>query len=112
MSGMRKVFTLATAVLGAGLAVAGTAQADPADPTQFSDVTATFVSGLDPAALNAARDGKNVIVSPYGTTRTIACRGNGAEVPLYDCMQEDDLGWITLQKNDLPGIGPAWVYIP
>jgi hypothetical protein len=30
---------------------------------------------------------------------------------VYDCMQEDALGWITLNKTDTP-IGPTWLYLP
>lgn len=114
LSKTRRTTALAAATLGAGacLALAGPAAADETDPAEFADHTATFVSGTDPAALQAQAEGKNVIVSPYGTANTIACRGNGTTVPLYDCMQEDDLGWITLQKVDLPAIGPAWVYLP
>ncbi|MFC8047199.1 hypothetical protein [Nocardia sp. NPDC057353] len=105
---------VAAAAIGAGacLALAAPASADDVDPARFGDYTHTFVSGTDPAALQAAQQGKNVIVSPYGTANTIACKGNGTSVPLYECLQEDDLGWITLQKVDLPGIGPAWVYFP
>ncbi|MEU2255506.1 hypothetical protein [Nocardia xishanensis] len=110
---MKKALTLATLVIGATMAMAGGAHAEPdADPTKFSDFTATFVPATDPSAVNAAKEGKNVVMSPYGTSHTIACRGNGTTVPIYDCMQEDDLGWITLRKTDVPAIGPTWVYLP
>ncbi|MBF6071089.1 hypothetical protein IU488_19085 [Nocardia farcinica] len=110
---MKKALTVASLLIGAALAGTGLAHAEPAaDPTQFSDVTATFVAATDPAALTAKADGKNVVMSPYGVSRTIACRGNGTTVPLYDCMQEDDLGWITLRRTDVPGIGPTWIYLP
>ncbi|MEV0356666.1 hypothetical protein AB0H71_11435 [Nocardia sp. NPDC050697] len=106
---------VAAAAIGAGacLALAAPASADDVDPAKFGDYTHTFVNGTNPAAAaRAAQDGKNIVVSPYGTSHTIACKGNGTTVPLYECLQEDDLGWITLQKLDLPGLGPAWVYIP
>ncbi|MBH0778320.1 hypothetical protein [Nocardia bovistercoris] len=110
---MKKAFTLAAIALGSTFALTGVAHAEPnGDPAKYADFTATFVSGLDPSALNAKAQGKNVIVSPYGVNHTIACRGNGADVPIYACMQEDDLGWITLQLVDVPGIGPAWTYFP
>lgn len=49
-------------------------------------------------------------MSPYGVTRTIACRGTSA-ADVYDCMQEDALGWISLRKTDTP-VGPTWLYLP
>ena len=112
LSMMRKTFTTAVLAAGATLALAPAAHADDVDPAKFAERTVEFVNYADPAVLNAAAEGKQVIVSPYGTAHTIACRGNGTSVPLYDCMQQDDLGWITLRRMDLPGIGPAWVYVP
>ncbi|MGW4121484.1 hypothetical protein [Nocardia sp. NPDC004711] len=105
--------TLAVTALAAGavLAIAPQAFADNADPNAYSDRTADFVAYNDPAALGAKDAGKQIIVSPYGTSHTIACKGNGADVPWYGCMQQDNpgLGWIILDKQDLPGLGPAWV---
>lgn len=110
---MRKALTVVTLAAGAVLAATGGAHAEPAaDPTQYSDVTATFVDALGPDALEAKAQGKNTILSPYGVSRTIACRGDGAAVPYYDCQQEDDLGWIVLRLTDLPGVGPTWYYMP
>ncbi|MET8654676.1 MULTISPECIES: hypothetical protein [Nocardia] len=110
---MKKALTLVAVALGSTLALAGAAHAEPnGDPAKYADFTANFVSALDPGALNAKDQGKYVIMSPYGTSHTIACRGNGADVPIYDCMQEDDLGWITLRLTDFPGIGPTWTYFP
>ena len=110
---MKKMFTLAAIALGAGVALAGGAHAEPnGDPHKFADFTANFIAATDPGALNAKDQGKYVIMSPYGTNHTIACRGNGADVPIYDCMQEDDLGWISLRVLDVPGIGPTWTYLP
>ncbi|RJO76562.1 hypothetical protein D5S18_09735 [Nocardia panacis] len=106
----KKVLTLATLAVGAALTAPGLAHAEPADTTKFSDRTAEFVNFSDPAAINAQAQGKQLIVSPYGTRNTIACRGDGAAVPLYDCMQEDAFGWITLNKQDTP-LGTAWVHI-
>ncbi|HLS76521.1 MAG TPA: hypothetical protein VK083_07005 [Nocardia sp.] len=110
---MRKVLTITAIAAGAALAAAGAAHAEPAaDPDQYSDVTAAFVDGLGPGALEAGNEGKQLIVSPYGTSRTIACRGDGDTVAYYDCKQEDDLGWIDLRPTEVPGLGPAWVYLP
>jgi hypothetical protein len=48
-------------------------------------------------------------VSPYGTSKPIACHDNTA--PLDDCWQRDDFGWFQLQKQELPQIGIAWVHV-
>ncbi|MEV0297984.1 hypothetical protein [Nocardia sp. NPDC050710] len=110
---MKKALTLATVALGSALALTGVAHAEPnGDPAKYADFTADFVPANDPSALSAKAQGKNLIMSPYGVNRTIACRGNGADVPVYDCMQEDDLGWITLRIIDVPGVGPTWTYLP
>lgn len=110
---MKKAFTLAAIALGSTFALSGVAHAEPnGDPARFAEWTTTFVSATDPGAINAKAEGKNVIMSPYGTAHTIACRGNGAEVPIYDCMQQDDLGWISLRLVDLPAVGPTWTYFP
>ncbi|WP_228823673.1 hypothetical protein [Nocardia blacklockiae] len=105
---------MATAALtvGAALALAPVAQADDAfDPYDYNVQTENFVNYTDPAALSAQQNGKQVIVSPYGTSHTIACRGNGADIPFYDCLQHDDFGWQPLSKTDVPQIGTAWVHI-
>ncbi|WP_239476814.1 hypothetical protein [Nocardia arizonensis] len=110
---MKKALTIAAIVLGSTFALTGVAHAEPnGDPAKFADWTSTFVPATDPGAVNAKAEGKNVIMSPYGVGRTIACRGNGADVPIYDCMQEDDLGWISLRVIDVPGVGPTWTYLP
>ncbi|MFD4430826.1 hypothetical protein [Nocardia sp. NPDC058497] len=104
----KKVLSLATLVIGATLSMTGLANAEPnGDPAAYADFTSSFVNYTDPAALDAAKNGKFIIVSATGTSTTIACRGNAADVPIYDCMQEDAFGWIPLKKIDTP-IGVAW----
>ncbi|MFF2085059.1 hypothetical protein ACFVVM_14890 [Nocardia sp. NPDC058176] len=104
----KKALSVATLVLGATLTMTGLANAEPnGDPAKYADFTASFVDYTDPAALDAAANGKYIIVSTKGTTTTIACRGNGADVEIYDCMQEDEFGWFPLRKIDTP-IGAAW----
>ncbi|WP_280266640.1 hypothetical protein [Nocardia wallacei] len=103
---------MATAVLAAGaaLCLAPAAQADPvANPEIYTLQNENFVVYTDPAALSAQQNGKQVIVSPYGTSRPIACRDN--TTPLDDCWQRDDFGWFPLQKQELPQVGTAWVHI-
>ncbi|MEV6767831.1 hypothetical protein AB0N05_04285 [Nocardia sp. NPDC051030] len=108
---IKKTLTVAALAVGAVLTLAPHALADASDPAKFSDRTADFVNYTDFNSALAAKDsGKLIIVSPYGTSRTIACRGNGADVAWYDCKQQDDLGWINLQQQELPVVGTAWVY--
>lgn len=101
-------------LIGTGVSIgAGSAPAQPATaPHQFSDRTAEFVPLGAPNAL-AARDdgGKKLVLSPHGTRRSIVCRGDGNTVPLYDCSQEDGLGWASLHRTDTP-VGEVWVYFP
>ncbi|MGW4846068.1 hypothetical protein [Nocardia brasiliensis] len=107
----KKVLTMAAVAAGATLCLTGVANAEPnGDPAKYFDVTANFVPANTPEALGAAAAGKSVIMSPYGTARTIACRGTST-ADIYDCLQEDDFGWITLSKVDVPGVGPTWTYL-
>ena len=107
---MRKSVVTAVLAAGAALMLAPAAHADPAaDPAHYSLQNDNFVAYTDPAALSAQQNGKQVIVSPYGTSRPIACRDNTA--PLDDCWQRDDFGWFQLQKQDVPQIGTAWVHL-
>ncbi|MFC6013656.1 hypothetical protein [Nocardia lasii] len=104
----KKALCAATLMIGATVALTGQAAAEPnGDPAKYADFTTSFVNYTDPAALNAATDGKYIIISPQGTSSTIACRGNGTDVEIYDCQQEDAFGWYPLRKIDTP-LGPAW----
>lgn len=107
----RPLFT--AALIGAGVTVgAAGAHAQPAaDPHQFSDHTAEFVPLGAPNALAARDTGKQLVLSPHGTRRSIVCRGDGTTVPLYDCSQEDGLGWALLHRTDTP-VGEVWIYFP
>ncbi len=107
---IKKSLTVAALAAGVVLTLAPHAGADNTDPAKFSDVTANFVPYNDLNVLSAKDSGKLIIVSPYGTSRTIACRGNGQDIAWYDCKQQDDLGWINLAQQDIPGLGPGWVY--
>ncbi|WP_040792751.1 hypothetical protein [Nocardia paucivorans] len=108
---------LAAAVLttaGATLSALPTAAADPeasADPTRFFDRTDEFVPADSPEAGAARAAGRHLIMSPHGTDRKIVCRGNGTTVPLYDCMQEDLLGWTILRRTETP-LGEVWLHLP
>ncbi len=105
---------LCTAVLiAAGLTAASAgAYAQPGpDPHQFSDRSTEFVPLGAPNALAARDTGKQLVLSPHGTRRSIVCRGNGTTVPLYDCSQEDGLGWAPLHRTETP-VGEVWIYFP
>ncbi len=107
----RALFTVVL-IWAAMTAVAAGASAQPAaDPHQFSDRTAEFIPLGAPNALAARDSGKQLVLSPHGTRRSIVCRGNGSTVPLYDCSQEDGLGWAPLHRKDTP-VGEVWIYFP
>lgn len=100
---IKKTFAAAALAAGALLALAPGAGAEL--PPEYSDRTADFVPFDSPAALDAAKNGKLLIISPYGTSRMIACKGEGMDV--YDCAQDDDFGGIWLKPIDTP-LGKAW----
>ncbi|MFI6868012.1 hypothetical protein [Nocardia sp. NPDC050406] len=102
---IKKTIVAVALAAGAALALAPNAGAD-IDPTQWNDQTANFVPYNDPAALDAAKNGKLLIISPHGTSRTIACKGDIA-TGLYECAQDDDFGGIWLKPMDTP-LGKAW----
>lgn len=87
--------TLAAAalVVGTALALAPGASADEADdPYGFNavrDRTDYFVAPLDPGALFGPNSHKLIILSPYGATRKIECRGDGHYVRTHECRQYD-----------------------
>ncbi|MEV3965649.1 hypothetical protein AB0M34_33045 [Nocardia sp. NPDC050193] len=104
--------TAALMIIGlACVAAAGSADALPADPQQFTDRTGEFVPLGDPNALAARDAGRHLVLSPHGTRRSIVCRGDGAAVPFSECAQEDGLGWAPLHRSDTP-MGEVWVYFP
>ncbi|MFC9896726.1 hypothetical protein ACFVMC_23840 [Nocardia sp. NPDC127579] len=106
---MKKALVIAALSLGTIVPLTGAAHAEPnGDPAAYADFTAEFVPVTSQAAFDAAKDGKHVIMSPHGTNRTIACRGNNADVAIYDCKQDDGWGWINLKTMDLPGVGKVW----
>ena len=89
--------TLAAAALAvcATLALAPLASADPVDPNDpygfnaYRDRTNYFVGPLDPGALIGPNTNKPIIISPFGTSRKIECRGDGHYVWIHDCRQYD-----------------------
>ncbi|MGW0176823.1 hypothetical protein ACWDUM_23610 [Rhodococcus sp. NPDC003322] len=109
--------TLATAalVVGTALSLAPGASADAADdPYGFNavrDRTDYFVAPLDPSALFGANTYKPLILSPYGATRKIECRGDGHYVQIHECRQYDANGAphdLRLLANP---IRPLYLYI-
>ena len=107
-----RLATICSIGLVAALAATGPAAAEPAaDPHQFSDRTVEFVPIGHPEAMAAHDAGKQLVLSPYNTRRSIVCRGNGGSVPYYDCAQEDGLGWAPLHRSETP-VGEVWIYFP
>ncbi|RMI30848.1 LSm family protein [Nocardia stercoris] len=114
--------TAAVLASGSALVAMPAAHADDApaaDPTQYSDVTAKFVDFRDAEVTNEmttavtslklqVQQAHPIIVSPYGTTKIIACRGNGADVAYYDCQQHDDFGWFPLHTVNYPVLGTIY----
>lgn len=79
------------AVAAVALPSAPGAAADPlSDLHVFHDRTSDFVAVQDPAAFTVGID-KKLVVSPYGTSRTIECMGDGHYVAEY-CRQFDTGG--------------------
>lgn len=107
----RTVFTAVLIGTGVTVGAAGAHAQPAADPHQFSDHTAEFVPLGAPNALAARDTGKQLVLSPHGTRRSIVCRGDGITVPRYDCSQEDGLGWAPLHRTDTP-VGEVWIYFP
>ncbi|MFZ2178801.1 MAG: hypothetical protein WAW17_33175 [Rhodococcus sp. (in: high G+C Gram-positive bacteria)] len=83
--------TLLTAA--AALALAPVAHAQPADDdpygwNTFHDKTSSFVAPLDPGAFGDKAD-RSLVLSPFGTSRMIECKGDGHYVAVY-CRQFDN----------------------
>ncbi|RDI66389.1 hypothetical protein [Nocardia pseudobrasiliensis] len=96
---MKKSILVAAAIAaGAVMFVAPVANADPSpdDPygwNAYQDRTDSFVSPLDPGAyFDPAKVYKSLLISPYGTSHYIECRGDGHYVKMHDCRQYDDNG--------------------
>ncbi|MFD4353854.1 hypothetical protein ACFWPK_04570 [Nocardia sp. NPDC058519] len=104
----KKAIYAATLAIGATLSMTGLANAEPnGDPAAYADFTADFVNYSDPAAIDAAKNGKYIIISTKGTSSPIGCRGNGTDVPIYDCKQFDGVEVVALKKIETP-LGTAW----
>ncbi|SDD62374.1 hypothetical protein [Rhodococcus tukisamuensis] len=108
---------VAVAALAAGAAltlVPAASAASPDDPygwNTYNDKTSAFVAPLDPGAFTDKAD-KAIVLSPFGTTRTIECKGDGHYVGVA-CRQSDPAG----VQHDLVPVMKApmravWVYNP
>ncbi|MGW6375250.1 hypothetical protein ACWFRB_04185 [Rhodococcus sp. NPDC055112] len=90
---MNRLLGAAAVAVGTMLAMAPMASADsPDDPYGFNavrDRTDYFVAPLDPGALVGPNTYKPIILSPYGATRKIECRGDGHYVSIHECKQYD-----------------------
>lgn len=108
---------VAAAALAASAALALTPAASAATPDDpygwqtYNDKTGNFVAPLDPGAFTDKAD-KAIVLSPFGTTRTIECKGDGHYVQTT-CRQSDPAG----VQHDLVPVMKApmravWVYNP
>ncbi|WP_420752153.1 hypothetical protein [Rhodococcus sp. O3] len=90
---LTRTLAVAALVVGSALMAATGASAAPEDdPYGFNavrDRTDYFVAPLDPGALFGENSYKPIILSPYGATRKIECRGDGHYVQIHECVQYD-----------------------
>lgn len=81
---------VATTAIALGLA-AGLAPTASADPWTWYDATGEFVDVFAPGGISTGSaytpGAKSIVVSPYGTSRLIECRGDGHYVQ-KECRQE------------------------
>lgn len=94
---MKRLLAAATLAASATLMLAPMASAaEPDDPygwNAYRDRTASFISALDPAAyFDRNQNYKLLLVSPYGNSRKIECRGDGHYVTINSCRQYDTAG--------------------
>ncbi|MGW5073597.1 hypothetical protein [Rhodococcus sp. NPDC004095] len=112
---LTRILTAAAVVAGTALSAATGAAAAPADdPYGFNSVrdrTDYFVAPLDPGALFGANTYKPLILSPYGATRKIECRGDGHYVQIHECRQYDANGVPHELRLLANPIRPLYLYI-
>ncbi|RMI30847.1 hypothetical protein [Nocardia stercoris] len=114
---MKKLLLAAAAASGA-LLLAPTALAHAEWPAEddglygwnaYSDRTGSFVSVFDARAwLGGGSSAQLALVSPYGVSHPIECRGDGHYVRMHACQQLDNDGnWHELDSYP---IGPWTLY--
>lgn len=91
---LTRTLAAAALIVGSALLAATGASAAPADDDPYGfnavrDRTDDFVAPLDPGALFGDNSYKPIILSPYGATRKIECRGDGHYVQIHECVQYD-----------------------
>ena len=101
---LTRILATVALTVGAVSVATGVASADDYDFYQVQDRTDYFVAPLDPGAIIGDRSGYPIILSPYGTTRTIECRGDGHYVQVHECVQFD--------ANDVPrDVVKVWPWV-
>jgi hypothetical protein len=89
---LARILSAALLTAAAALTLAPVAAANPADDpygwNTYHDKTANFVAPLDPGAFGDRGD-KAIVLSPFGTSRVIECKGDGHYVAV-SCRQFDD----------------------
>jgi hypothetical protein len=113
---LTRTLAVAALVVGSALMAATGASAAPADDDPYGfnairDRTDYFVAPLDPGALFGENSYKPIILSPYGATRKIECRGDGHYVQIHECVQYDTNG-VAHELRSIPNpIRPVYVYL-
>ena len=90
--------TIAGAALAAGMALAPAPTASAVDPEypgdpygfhDYRDRTDYLVTPFQAGALIGDKTNRPIIISPYGTSQKIECRGDGHYVQIQACRQYD-----------------------
>ncbi|MDJ0396031.1 hypothetical protein QMK17_22165 [Rhodococcus sp. G-MC3] len=107
---MKKMLAATAIALGAAAMLAPTASADEIDNNWY-DATGQFVGVLEPGGIDsgsAAQSAlRSIVVSPWGTSRLIECRGDGHYV-VKQCRQEGH--WLVDVASS--PFRDTWVYNP
>ncbi|MBO0855664.1 MAG: hypothetical protein J2P18_18090 [Nocardia sp.] len=89
----KAIFACAAGVGSLLIAVPAANAAPNADFNAYQDWTPNSASATDPGAyFDPYVSSKLLVISPYGTSHRIECRGDGHYAQAHDCRQVDDQG--------------------
>ncbi|WP_072804400.1 hypothetical protein [Rhodococcoides yunnanense] len=107
---MKKMLAATAIALGLAAGLAPTASADQINDNWY-DATWQFVGVLEPGGIDSGSAGqsdlRSIVVSPWGTTRLVECRGDGHYI-VKECRQEGH--WL-VHAAGYP-FRDTWVYNP
>lgn len=107
---MKKMLAATAVALGLAAGLAPTASADQLN-FDWYDATYQFVAPLDPGGIGSGSAGgsdlRSIVVSPWGTSRLIECRGDGHYM-VKECRQEGH--WL-VNAVKYP-FRDTWIYNP